>query len=208
MYIPSLFSTAANGCPSGSNTYALANWTATNLNSGLRPRVSFSWNEYTNTAVGESIAGSGSYGNAIILGNGQTANINALVPPAASVLNTAIPIFGYTGMTISKNYNVTASNGQDINYCYFCNRKQRWTFGSYATQTGFPLADVPLTLAILSSPSGSPTNGADYTIQTFEFSPPNTASVEGYGPIWLAAGVGGSGNGVHYYIQSVTDITP
>jgi hypothetical protein len=204
MYIPAFFSTAPNGCPNGFNGYTLVNYGYTNLNTGPRGKQITNWNEYTNEVRGENYLGSGSYSSAELT-NGATVVFNALKPPTG--VNITYPNFGSQG-NITLNYNVTGSNGQDITYCYDCTRKYRWTFGSKAGLAApWPEFSNPLTIAVLSSPNGNINSNGAYATTNLDFDYTQTATIEGYGPLWQWE-AGGSGNEPAYYIISREDITP
>ena len=203
MYIPAFFSTAANGCPSGYNSYELEHYTITNNNSGARGRLVTNYNKYTNEVTGANFIGLGDW-SSFELGNGGSSGIDALRRPYPSLGAPEVPIFG-RNFSITADYYVTGSNGQPITYCYDCTRKYRWTFGSKA---GLPapwqsLAN-PLGIRVLTNPTGNITNTADYTITTLNFDYTQTGSVEGYGPLWQYDPVSDSA----YYIISREDITP
>jgi len=199
MYIPSIFSTAANGCPSGSQPYNVGNYNSENLNSGARGRVIFYWNTLTTDVIGENFAGSGSYSGAE-LGNGQSTGFTALKPTTS---NIAYPSFGTVDQNITLVNTLTGSIGQNLVYCYNCQQKFRWTFGSKAgLPEPWPATATPLTVAVLSSPSGSNNNNADYKTATFNFTNGTTGTIEGYGPVWQWYPGSLVGNSAAYYIIS------
>jgi hypothetical protein len=203
MYIPAFFSTAANGCPSGYNSYELQHYTITNLNSGARGRLVTNYNKYTNEVSGANFIGLGDW-SSFELGNGGSSGIDALRRPYPSLGAPEVPIFG-RNFDINVEYYVTGSNGQPITYCYDCTRKYRWTFGSKAGLAApWQQFANPLGIRVLTNSTGNITNTADYTITTLNFDYTQTGSVEGYGPLWQYDPVSDSA----YYIISREDITP
>jgi len=206
MYIPSLFSTSPNGCPSGFNAYVMAGIGTTNLNTGARGRITVNANQFTNDIVGENYQGLGTYVSNQILNNGNSYQTTGLIPPTG-ISNPGLPFWGSTGQNQSTDYYITSSAGDQLYYCYDCTRKWRYTIGSQACQSApWPQFATPLTLAVLTTPSGSITSDAAYTKVTFNFCAGTSASIEGYGPIWQRET--GGNNAASYYIISRTDITP
>jgi hypothetical protein len=206
MYIPSLFSTSQNGCPSGFNAYRMGNFGTTNLNSGARGRITVTINQFTNDIVGENYQGLGSYTTDIQLGNGGSTSANGIEPP--SIFNPGLVFWGTSGQNPVTNYYITSSAGNDLYYCYDCTRKWRYTIGSRLCQNiPWPSLSTPLRLAVLTNPTGSINNLAHYTSVNFDFCIGTTGSIEGFGPIWYNQSPG-SPNQAGYYIVSREDITP
>jgi len=206
MYIPSLFTTSPNGCPNGFRAYKMANFGTTNLNSGARGRITVNINQFTNDVVGENFQGIGSYTTNITLNNGGSYTTNGIEPPSG-ISNPALPFWGSTSQNQSTNYYITSSAGEELYYCYDCTKKWRWTIGSNACQAApWQQFATPLTLAVLTTPTGSLTSDAAYTKGTFNFCIGTTSTIEGFGPIWERAT--GGNNSTAYYIVSREDITP
>jgi len=210
MYIPAFFSTAANGCPSGYNTYSIGNYTITNLNSGARGRIITNINKGTNDVTGSNFIGVGDWG-VIELGNGGSTSFDVIVPPNAGNIGPNLPPrvanYGLVGLDIVFNNYVNALSGDPLVYCYDCRRKWRWTFGSKAGLAApWPSLASPLNIALLATPTTDIANNASYTASTLNFTYTATGSIEGYGPVfqWNP----GSGNSSAYYIISREDITP
>ena len=200
MYIPSLFSTSPNGCPSGFNAYKMAGIGTSNLNTGARGRITVNANLFTTDVVGENYQGLGNYVSNVVLNNGASYQTQGIVLPTG-VFNDQLNFWGSSGQNQSIDYYMTSSAGEQLYYCYDCTRRWRYTIGSQACQAApWPQFATPLTLAVLSSPTGS-----SYTLGTFNFCAGITSSIEGFGPIW---GNGSSNNQASYYIISRTDITP
>jgi hypothetical protein len=200
MYIPSLFSTSPNGCPSGTNAYKMGNFGITNLNTGTRGRITVTINQFTNDVVGENFQGSGSYSTDIQLANGASFSTNGIQPPATGPgASTQLAYWGSANSSQTTNYFITSSSGAQLNYCYDCTQKWRYTIGSRLCQDApWPSSAIPLRLAVLTNPTGSITNSAHYTRVTFNFCAGTTGSIEGYGPIWQ----GSDDNAPGYYIVS------
>jgi hypothetical protein len=204
MYIPSLFSTSPNGCPSGFNAYRMGNFGTTNLNTGLRGRITVTINQFTNDIVGENYQGLGSYSTDIQLANGASTSRDGIQPPSG-ISNPAQAFWGTTGQDQSINYFLTSSAGADLYYCYNCTQKWRYTIGSRLCSPSppWPSLAAELELAVLKSPTGSITNASHYTITEFAFCTGTTGTIEGYGPIWQSGF-----NQAGYYIVSRENITP
>lgn len=205
MYIPQIFSTAENGCPDGYNSYQLWNIDVNNPNTGARNRLTFNWNTSAGTVVGENFQGDGGQSGATLTGPNST-GFQALKQPGGGTFpNIAFPIFGDSGLIVTEVSQATGSNNQPINFCYDCTKKWRWTFGSISGQAApFPIGAVPLTIAILSSPTGSITSNSSYTTSVLNFTYGGSGSIEGYGPVWQYGG----NNAAHYNVISRENVTP
>mgnify|MGYP003347298880 CR=1 FL=1 len=201
MIIPGLFSTSANGCPSGTNGYTLWHASINNLNTGTRGRVYVNWNTYTEDIVGPNFQGIGGYsGQQINIGNG----IGAILLNKPSATNITYPVYGTAGQNISLDYQITGSNDLPITYCYDCTQKYRWTFGSYAGLAApWPSVASPLTIAILSSPSGSINNNASYTTKNFTYSVASNITEDTKISIKIKDTTGHSSISVDNYLSSI-----
>jgi hypothetical protein len=204
MYIPSLFTTNPNGCPTGFNAYKMAGIATTNLNTGARGRITVNANKFTNDVVGENYQGNGSYVSNVILNNGISYQTEAIILPDG-LFNDILNFWGPGDQNQTIDYYITSSAGQQLYYCYDCTKKWKWTIGSQACQSApWPQFASPLTLAVLSNPTASYGNAASYTKGTFNFCAGTTSSIEGYGPIWYD---GGGNNAPYYYIVSRENVS-